>query len=276
MFVKSRYIGSTGKIVEFDLQNVLRLGEGDTLRSHTWTRTIGYRSLTDVSRPAREVTMQFAATLEAADNMRRIFDYDMAVLQPGKLEVGGWTQHCLFPESSADTWRPTIVGITATAALLDGVWRKGTTQHFIGLESPQDTETGKGYPHEYPYGYGTRKIPSTVLQPGYLPAPIKLTIFGAASFPVIKIGENSYKYNGYVPSGSYLTIDGLNKTATLVNANGLVTNALPQLELGDGEGSGQYAFEKVLPGQNSLGWNGSFGFDIELIEEESEPPWILS
>lgn len=265
------YTGSGGAL-SFDLVKLIRLGEGDPLRSRAWSRTLGYRSLSNLSRPAKEVTMQVSATPEAADEARRVFEADMAANSPGVIDLNGWTQRALVPESSNEVLRPSRVQLTLTVALLDGVWRREHLTHFMPLDLPLDTGEGKGYPHGYPYAYGVVSTPKSLTQPGYLPAPCKLVIFGPVSSPSVTIGGNVYAYEGDVPSGTYLTIDGVAKTAVLTSQQGSSTNAMPGLVLGTGEGSGEYAFEPVRPGIQPLSWNGAFGFDAYLYEEEGEVP----
>ncbi|OFK23121.1 hypothetical protein HMPREF2826_00575 [Olsenella sp. HMSC062G07] len=271
------YTGSTGEAIKFGLAGNLRIDDGDTLRSRVWSRTLGYRSLEGVTRSAREVTMEVVVVGAAeADRIRRVLDYDMALNSPGTLEMGGWSQRALVPESQTDVWRVETFKLSLTVALLDGVWRRSTVEHFLPRDEAIDDGVGKGYPHGYPYGYGRAAAPSGLVQPGYLPAPMRLTIFGPASAPSVTIGGNTYRYSADIPSGGFLVIDGVSKTATLTNINGSATNALGALSLGSGEGSGTYAFERVQPGRNRVLWDGSFGFDVETMQEEGEAPWLLT
>lgn len=269
------YEGSSGRSVSFDLNSIFRVGDGDTLRSRSWSRTLCLGSLADVSRAAREVSVEVCATPDAADEARRVFELDMSRNSPGSLVMGGWSQRALVPESKSDTWRPGIVCLTLTVALLDGVWRRGSLTHFLPDDGPIELGDGKGYPHGYPYSYGSGR-PGGVEIPGYLPSPARIVIFGPTTNPTLTIGGNEYSYSGAVPSGAHLVIDGVALTATLVAEDGTETNAMPGVSLGDGEGSGSYAFQPVEPGWNDIGWDGSFGFDLECFEEEGEPPWTSS
>lgn len=270
------YTSSTGAKIEFDDVRAIRLGEGDVLRSHKWSRTLGYRGYTGLARQASEINIDAVVTdLEFADEMRKAFDYDVAINKPGILSLGGWTQHALIVEMENDVWRPSVLGITLTVGLLDGIWRKEKTVHILPAGGFAGDGIGKGYPHGYPYGYAVQAPSQTIKLDGYLPSSLKLTIFGAVSAPSVTIGGNVYKYWGDVPTGGYLVIDGATKTATVTNENGDVKNALPELEIGSGEGCGTYAFEKLKPGTSRVDWNGSFGFDLTTYLEDCEVPWIL-
>lgn len=267
------YTGSKGDEVSFDIDSVMRIGDGDSLRSRAWQRTLGSRSLVDVSRCAREVDVEVAADKDEADRLRRVLEYDMAKNSPGTLSMGGWSQRALVPESSCDEWRPGIVVLTLKVALLDGVWRRPHTVELMPLDKPLEMGDGKGFPHGYPYAYSAVTTPTSVYCPGYLPAQFVMTVYGPASRPEVVIGGNAYRYEGDVPSGGHLTIDSVTKTAEVVNVYGAVENAMPSLVLGYGEGSGEYAFQPIEPGYSSLVYDGSFGVTLTMYEEEGEPPW---
>lgn len=269
-----KYTGSTGQTVEFDLSQFIRTGETDTLRSRTWSRTLGFRNYTNLSRPARELQIEVFSTLEAADNARRVFEFDMANNTPGTIEMNGWSQRVLVPESTTDLWRMNRVSLQLTCALLDGVWRKPTELNFPPLIQATSGSTGKGYPFAYEYDYSPVVLPNSLEQPGYLSSPAKITIFGAVTNPSITIGENIYEFTGNIPSGAYLVIDGVNTECYMVNENGFKTNEIDGLNIGTGEGSGHYPFEPIKPGYNSVSYDGSFGFTLEIYQEESEVPWL--
>ncbi|KRN55038.1 MAG: hypothetical protein KHZ79_06255 [Atopobium minutum] len=270
------YTSSTGTVIKFDDVRAIRLGEGDVLRSHKWARNLGFRGYTGLARQAQEISIEVVVNdLDYADEMRKVFDYDTAVNKPGKLSLGGWSQHALVVESANDLWRPSTVAFTLTIGLLDGIWRKEKTVHIPPSGGFAGNGIGKGYPHGYPYGYSVQAPSQTIKLDGYLPSSIKLTVFGAVSAPSITIGGNVYKYGGDVPAGGYLVIDGATKTALVINENGDAKNALPELEIGLGEGCGTYAFEKLKPGTSRVDWNGSFGFDLTTYLEDCEVPWTL-
>lgn len=267
------YIGSAGDVLEFTAKDVSRLGDGDTLRSRKWSRSLGYRSVTWLVRPAFETSIEvIISSLDLADKFRRVMDYDVSTGNAGILSLGGWCQRALVVESSTDTWRPSTVVQTLTVALLDGVWHK--RKHVSIMPAGQESSTyGVGYPHGFPYDFGRVTSPGTFKVDGYLPAPATFTIYGPVSNPVITIAENEYRFHGDIPDGGHLILDGLSKTATLVNQYGHRENAMVGVELGGGVGSGKWAFEKIPAGTHRAMWSGGFGFDIDIWQEEGEPSW---
>ena len=63
------------------------------IRGREWARTIGYRSLLQANRPAREATMTVYANRAAADQLRRAADADVLAKKAGTLVFNGeWNQ----------------------------------------------------------------------------------------------------------------------------------------------------------------------------------------
>lgn len=254
-------------------EDILRIDEGDSLRSRKWSYTLGYRSLTDLTRPARAVSLSLLCVgHEAADALRRVTDRDMALGTPGTLSFGGWEQRCLVPESSTDTWRPGVMLVELTCCLLDGVWRRLSEAEFRA----QPETAGLDYAHDYPHDYAGGRSKTTVDVSGYLGGAVKLTVKGPATDPSVTLGGNAYAWSGTVPAGYSLVIDGAAKTCVLRSEHGVEENALDGLALGSGEGCGEYGFERAPEGISKVSWDGTFAFLLGVYEEEGEPPWSLS
>ena len=270
-----RYTGSTGHTVEFGLSKIIRTGDGDPLRSRSWVRTLGLRSLTNVGRRSSEVSIPVVADIGEVDRMRHIFDLDMSANSPGTLSCGGWTQRALVTASTCDVLRPSIADLTLTVALLDGAWRKPVTQSF----NPRVEDSDYGYldlPYDLPYDLAPVEAATHVQGPEWLPSPIELVVYGYASNPKVEIGGNMYAVDCTVPDGGYMVIDGLNHEVTVVDAYGDRTSFLHAAHLGTGEGSGEYVFERIKPGSQPLSWSNDFGFDLTYYLEEGELPCLSS
>ena len=68
-------------------------------------------------------------------------------------------------------------------------------------------------------------------------------------------------------SGEYLTIDSATKKIFLTAVDGTTANKF------NNRNRDSYIFEKIQPGGNVVAWDGTFGFDVILLEERSEPKW---
>lgn len=132
------------------------------------------------------------------------------------------------------------------------------------------------YPHDYEYDYLARSVSAQIETSVLTPCDVLLTIYGQCDNPSITIGGNRYQVNCGVPANAYLTIDGREKTITVTLEDGTVVNVFADGVRGSGQGGGEYIFEPIQPGVQSVGWDGSFGFDLGWYEEEGEPPWSQS
>lgn len=112
-----------------------------------------------------------------------------------------------------------------------------------------------------------------IINTTYHPANFKLKIIGPAHNPVVHIGKNEVSILGEILDGNYILIDSYHKTIRLYDLYGHYTNAFDWGERGEGEGSGKYCFEKIGVGSQPVSWDGSFRFDLTVVEDRSEPSW---
>lgn len=247
----------------------------DGLRGREWSYTIGYRSLTGVSRTAREAELDltYVRCPEKVDSTRRLFDADVAAGTPGMFDADGWTTRAYVVKAEPQTITPVIIQQKLTVVMLDGIWRKaGEVQRFWSdsLQPGLDLD----YPHDYEHDYKPTTRNATAHNPQPTAMPFQMTIFGPATAPAITIGGNRYKLTTDIPSGAFATIVGIagRKSVTLTAENGDVTDIFAKAERGDGLDGGNYIFQPIPPGDSPVEWRG-FGFDLTVFEEESEPPW---
>lgn len=264
---------STGETIPLEGPDIwAQTAEG--LRGREWSYTLGYRSLTGVSRTAREAELDltYVRCPEKVDSTRRLFDADVAAGTPGTFDADGWTTRAYVVKAEPQTITPTMVETQLTVVLLDGVWRRETTTHH---DPRTDAGSGLDYPHDYPHDYGGMSILDTVANTSGMPQPIRLTIFGPCVNPYVIIDPNRYEVDATIPAGSRLEIDGTAdaRTVIMISDTGLRTNLFAKAVRGTGRGSGTYIFEPLPPGTSTISWAGGFEFDLTAIEERSEPPW---
>ena len=267
-----RYVSGTGgEAVELDVPS-LSLGTACALRGRAWSYTLGYRGMSGLSRDAREV--EVSATFQGRgvyDRSRRVFDRDVAMMTPGTLVwMGEWETAAYVVKSEPDAILHGTVEASMTFILVDGVWRKQVSRSFNPHAEAEDEYLD--LPYDLPYDLGSVQAETEVQGPEWMPSPVRITIYGPASSPSVTIGGNTYSVDCDVPSGGYLVIDGLELTVTEVAADGTRTNRINEAEKGSGEGSGEYIFERIMPGAQPLSWPHSFGFDLAYWIEEGEPP----
>lgn len=270
------YVSGTGAIeVSLDGCGVFA-GTAVGVRGRSWSYSLGYASLTGVTRKARECSLTLAFTDPArADALRHVADRDMARGTPGKLLADGWEQRAYIVECEpADVfggWHKA----EATVVLLDGVWRRGHTVPFEPLTATAGDGDFLDLPYDLPCDLGVPSTRKYIDVGEWGSAPLKFTIYGPAVNPAIRIGGNWYRVDLTISEGGYLVVDPLAvpRAVTLVNADGSTVDAFPKARRGEGLGGGEYIFQPASAGTHEVEWDKSFGFDLTWYEEEGEPPW---
>ena len=271
---KLEYISGVGSIhISLDGDSAF-VGTAAAIRGRAWSYTVGYRALTGVSRDAREC--ELTLTLldpSVADTLRRAADRDMANGKPGTLIADGWSQRAYIVKAEPDIINDMIITMALTVVLLDGVWRKPHTVEFEPLTVSANSYDYLDLPYDLPYDLGIPPTTSFLKTGEWWDTPLKFVIYGTAVNPTIRIGENWYKVDATVPEGGYMTVDPIERTVVVVDADGTATDVFAKAHRGNGLGGGEYIFEPAKPGTHEVSWDMSFGFDLTWYEEEGEPPW---
>ena len=95
----------------------------------------------------------------------------------------------------------------------------------------------------------------------------RIVIYGPVINPTIYIAGHEYTVNIEISENEHLTIDSIERTIVLTRYDGTLFNAF-----GD-RNKASYIFQKIPKGNCVVAWDGSFGFDVVLCEERSEPKW---
>lgn len=267
------YIGFKGDRVELD-GPLVYVGTALGIRGRQWSYTLGRRGISNQARVAREaeLTADFL-TLDAADAARRIMDFDVGAGTPGKLVTpDGWEQRAYVVEQSPSDRYHGWVRADLKLLLLDGVWRKLVVGAY-GTGGKGD-DYGKAYSYGYMYDYAPPDNASVVNVDSPTSCPMRLVIYGHVENPEITIGGNLYRFDVEVPTGGYLVVDTRpDPSVTLHDSSGRTSDVFGCAHRGSGEGCGEYAFERLKPGANTIDWDNSFGFDLGVYLEEGEIPW---
>lgn len=266
-----RYESSAG--VSVALNSGVYVGRPNDLFSREWDYKIGYRALATASRGARKVSFKaFFADMVQADAFRRCADSDVAKNAPGTIRVGEWSQRCFVVGSEVGGIGNGYFVAKLTMVLLDGVWRREATAAFVPVRAAHGYEY-LDLPYDLPYDLGATRPKSHLTNPWHADSPVGFVVYGLAVNPTVRIGGNTYRVDATVPEGGYMKVDPLNRSVTVVAADGTKVDAFSKARRGNGAGSGEYIFERVPAGTSEVSWDNSFGFDVTLYEEEGEPSW---
>lgn len=247
------------------------------VRSREWAHTLGARDIYNVNRIARTAQLEMTTSFEQADYMRNVFDADISDGTPGRFVIDDvWSQKGYVVSQSLEALFDKRIQATLTLVLLDGFWWNLEHIEFLPVVDESDSYPWLDYEYDFEYDYKRPPVAQMITTKSLSSSPIHLVIYGPAINPYVIAGGNRYQVNTTVPAGSYLVVDGKEKTITLIGLDGSVTNAFADGLRGSGIGGGEYIFEPVPAGDVAVAWDNSFGFDFGWYAEESEPPWSQS
>ena len=247
------------------------------LRDYSWSYdTINsrisrfYRSVTNREIPLVVVGKTDDEAIAAKHRLLELAETDIEAMLPGKIYVGEYYTNGYITASKKSNYliNRRLCNIDLTLTSDDLMWYREQKHSFIlGADSANNIGVGSDYPYDYSYDFAATAKGRSIVCDSVRGSAFKLLIYGEATNPVVTIGNHVYAINGSVGVGESLLIDSLSKTITLTTATGA------KIKWFDKRSRDSYIFEPIQPGQSMITWNGSFGFDLTVIEKRSEPRW---
>ena len=273
-----KYISSNGKSYNL-IGEKMRATSGNFHR-YAWTKNVKKTSGKErlIKFTKESVNYQLTLTLRGDLDQRKemlnelidCFEQDVINREPGTIYVGEYYIKCFIVSSETkiseirNCWSECIVGIYCT----DSFWRKERKCEFkkdVVKKSGENLD----FPFDFPFDLtGDEKGNGNVELNHYTSCDFLLTIYGPCTNPRIVIGDNLYEVKTKLDDGEYLLVDSKEGTVVRVRTNGMKVN-----EFDNRATDPNSPFEKVQPGYNLVSWDGSFGFDLMLFVERSEPEW---
>lgn len=277
-----KYVNSQGQEIDFRQFNTQVYQTN--FHTYTWTyEGTAQRYGTTVDRfgkEALEYEMIVAARGMQADkesnlnDITEITEYDIVNQAQGKLWWGDYYLNCnIISASSAPS--EDFFGVEKTLGIFAPFpfWIKEETHQFYPAGHSQSTATSAflDYPYDFPYDYSP---PQAGIEQWHVdhfaPSDFIMTIFGACENPRILINGWPYEVFDTLEAGEYIVIDSRNNPVPSVTKhrnNGTVANLWSKRAIE------RSTFEPIPGGNLTVNWNGSFGFDITLFLQRSEPAW---
>lgn len=270
MLEKIKYTNSRGESVEFGQDG--RYANYSDLRDYGWSYSADDRYIKGIYRDVKKASLPCvfvgADAREKRNTAFEIFEHDVVAKRKGKLEINGWYLNCfIMGTQNAEYLEDRYMKTTFDVVTDDPVWRQETLISFSkGVEIVDD---GMDYPYDYPYDYAARRSGArTITSPFRFPSDFKLTIYGPATRPQIVIGGHVYQINEDLLEYERVEIDSVEKTITHFSASNRKENWFAKRY------KPESIFEKLPAGVSTLSWDGSFGFDMAVYGERSEPPFV--
>lgn len=250
------------------------------LRDYSWNYDTLNSKISRFYRPItkRKITLAIVGTSEQwgsedvtfyKNELFAITEMDVEAKIPGYVWIGDfWTRGYIIASKKRNYLvNSRYCEIELTLVSDDPAWYRDYWYEFY--QTPR-TDAGEGYdyPFEYPYGYSTKSKTTQYIDCDSISGnEFDMYIYGPVTNPSIKIGEHEYSINGTVGPDEMLKISSLDKKITLYTPIG------EELNWFDRRSRDSYIFEKIPSGYHTVSWDGSFGFELGVIEKRSEPEW---
>lgn len=229
-----------------------------------------YRPITNRKVPLVVVCKSGDEATAVKNKLTEIAEKDIEAMIPGKIYVGDYYARGYITASVKSNYlihkRHCKIDLTFTSE--DPAWYREQQRSFAPGSNDVASRSGKDYPYDYQYDYSATQSAQIIVCESIRSNAFRLRIYGEALNPSITIGGHVYKINGFIRAGESVLIDSTTKKITLHKNDGTTENWF------DGRSRDSYIFQEIPPGQHTVIWNDSFGFDLTIIEKRSEPKWI--
>lgn len=272
------YQNSKGTILYLDASPYMLLSK-TTLFDYEWDYVTRGINLPKVAKTTKKLKKKSLSLVVSGDSVSDFYDnlnsfteetdIDVVNLSPGKIYAGDYYINCYVIAVSKPSKFLKLTRTTLEIDILvekDG-WIKDTTTHFGKITNEIYQTDGLGYPHGYPFGYGSSLTNQMLVNASYAPSEFEIVIFGGCTNPSLSIGAHVYAVTTTLATGEFLTINSITRTIKRTRNTGQVDN------LFNAQNRDFYIFEKIPTESNTVAWDGSFTFDIKLLAERSEPKW---
>ena len=262
------YINHLNEKILLDSENVIL--KYQELFNYSWDADTDNGKITSFTREMATypITVSDEEFADILNNFHSIVVKDIINHKPGRLYIGDQYLSCYI---SGDIKTDAFMGVPIQVKNLTVVtdhpfWITDKKYEFKkGVEGK-----GVGYldfPFDTPFDLmGDEKGTGSITIEHYAACDFLLTIYGPCLNPRIVIGDNLYEVRTKLDGGEYLLIDSREGTVFRVRTNGTKVN-----EFDNRVTSPNSPFEKIQPRYNLVSWDGSFGFDLLLFIERSEP-----
>lgn len=271
MLEQLKYINHINEVFEFGKYGIYV--DSSDLRNYDWTvvskndRISGFRrKITKRSLPVIILCETEELAIAAKNRLFEVVEKDILAKKHGKIIIGNYYYKCFVVGSKKTDYLRTKKLFRATLTLTTDYpyWVKESKKAF---GAATQTKEGLDYSFDYPFDYFASIASTEIGNSNFVASNFKMIIYGACSNPTVTIGGHVYQVNCTVGENEYLTIDSTTKRIYVTANDGTEVNHF------NDRNKDSYIFECIPSGTSAVAWNGTFGFDIILLEERSEPKW---
>ena len=303
--------GTGSEIINLD-QPPYWMQTGDFL-DYAWEYEISGRHIGKLRKTVQEkeftITVFGKTEEEYAHNINTLhqaFERDVLKNTPGRLYFGEYYLSCFVYTSEKTEWEYGCNSMDNTLGIIEAnsFWRRETTHRYLPQQKPVEGDvqnpdiSGEKLEGEL-LGHGAvvKDFPFDFLKPSNLKITYPLfgfpfdlvgthgrrtlnneaftdtdfvmVIYGFVDNPNIQIAGHPYTVYATIYEGERLIIDSAAGTVKKIGRLGEETN------LYNARRKDYSVFRKIPPGVQTVSWPGTYGVDIILYDERSEPKWSL-
>ena len=272
-----KYINHLGEVLNFG-RDGLYVNEHD-LHNFSWNVVSVNDKISGFERKmqTKDIPVRVACVSEMEGIIKRnrlfqIPEKDVLAVQYGKLIVNGYYCECFVTQSKKSRYSVTDQYMEAVLTITTDrpYWIKETKLEVKASEDwVQPTEGGVDFPFDFPFDFlPTINRSANLANNSLFETAFRMEIHGLVINPTVTVNEHEYQVNTTVQSGDVLIIDSIAQKVFIRGTAG-------DENVFDLRNRDSYIFQPIPTGELHVRWDNSFDVDIYLLEQLSEPKWIL-
>ena len=269
------YASPLGEVIQFE--NGIYI-DWDAVLNYSWSYEKTRNSISGVLMEVSEKEVEFSIYNKDGLNVEKtrnelfeVFEADLLNGVPGKLWFNDYYLECFIVAGSNSSYYKTRQQHTKFKLVSsDPMWHKTSLYQF----EPVVELSGGDSPLDLPFDLGLATSNRKVIDvDGIGTASFELTIYGPCTDPAIEINGHRYGINGTIASNEYVVVKSYNNKQT----RSITKHAY------DGSSVNWFGhrvkeesiFEEIPTGKAVITWGGTFAFDLLVVANRSEPPWVV-
>ena len=199
------------------------------------------------------------------DALHDDFEADLRNKKAGRVIWGSYYIDCFVIESNtAPTDMPTQTLNKITVYAPYPYWVQDYTVELFASQETQSTYLD--FPFDFPFDFTAPAIGEMKVKSDFpFASEFEMVIFGPAVNPRVTINGYGYVLYATIPQGAYVVIDSRKHTIMQFNTDGTQSNIFNLRNKTDS------VFQKIPGGNLNIVWDASFGVNITIHRERSEP-----
>lgn len=257
------------------------------LRDYTWEYTTQSNRIIGFQRGVVEKTIPLvifcdseSQGIEVRNKLFSLGEKDVLKKKPGKIIIGEYylPGYIIGSKKSNYLMNKQYMELELTFVTDTNTWNREVKYQFFPQPTIPEEEgdtvlDASGDPDhplfDLPFDFAGTYERRSINNDSFTDCDFIMTIWGFVDNPSITIGDHPYTVYTTVYEGERLVIDSAAGTVVKIGRLGEETNVYNSRRK-------EYSvFQKIPPGVQSVSWFGTYGIDILIKDERSEPRWSL-